>query len=81
MLFINKTLREADPDSCARIDDLRSHRKPLAERLCYLQSSGNHHATAASEAQQMAQKLTELNREINVCYANAKETVVAAKCK
>ena len=81
MVFINKTLREADPDSRARIDDLRLHRKPLAERLCYLQSTGNHHATAASEAEQMAQKLFQLNREINVCYANVKVTVVAAKCK
>ncbi len=81
MAFINKTLREADPDSCARIDDLRLERKPLAERLCYLQSTGNHHATAASEAEQIAQKLIQLNREINVCYANAKATAAAAKSK
>ena len=81
MVFINKTLREADPDSCARIDDLRLHRKPLAERLCYLQSTGNHHATAASEAAQIAQKLIQLNREINVCYANAKATAAEAKSK
>ncbi len=37
MVFINKPLRKADADSCARIDELRLERKPLAERLCYLQ--------------------------------------------
>ena len=81
MVFINKPLREADADSCARIDELRLRRKPLAERLCYLRSASKHHAATASEAEQIAQKVAELNREITVWHAKAKATAAEAQCK
>ena len=79
MVVINKQLRDADPDSCARIDELRLERKPLAGRLCYLQTGGNHHATAASEAIEIAQKMAELDKKVADLHANARATAAKAK--
>ena len=79
MPLVNKILRDADPDTCRRIDELRLERKPLWERFSYLQNAGSHIATAASEAAGIAQKVAELDQKIADLHAKAKAAAAKAR--
>ena len=68
--YISARVRQAAPELCREIEQLRVERKPLCERLSYLNASG---AAGAAEVQQ---RISAIDAKVAALHARAKQQLL-----
>ena len=69
--LITPSMRQAAPELCQQMDQLRVERKCAVERRCYLSSSGKEEEAAAQQ-----QRITEIDAEVAALHARAKQQLL-----